>query len=240
VRFDEGGQDDERSTMRRIDRKVIALVATTVVMVVGAGAAIAAGTGSGAGDNADLKAAAAGLEARDAFRKGVAERLGVTVAQLETAVTEAATERIDAAEQAGDITAAEADSLRAAVADGHLARRIADPAVVAQKLGTTEEKLRAAVTAEQKEQAKARVDQAVADGKITKEYGEELKAQIDAGERPGRGAGMGGPHHGHGYGGLGGGHRMGGGFEPGGFGLGGFGGDAALKFPRFGGHLRGW
>jgi hypothetical protein len=211
--------------MRRVDRNVIAIAATTVVMIVGAGAAIAAGTGSGTGDNADLKAAAAGLEARDTFREGVAKRLGVTVAQMETAVTEAATERIDAAEKAGDITAAEADRLREAVADGHLARRIADPAVVAQKLGTTEAKMQEAVTAEHKKLAKARVDQAVADGKITKEYGEQLKAQIDAGEWAGHGHGMGGRHHGPGFGG---GHGFGGGpGMGGGFGFGGFGAEAA-------------
>lgn len=187
--------------MRGIDRKLIAVAATTVVMVVGAGAAIAAGTGS-SGDNTDLERAAAHLQAKDAFREGVAERLGVTVAQLEAAVTAAATERIAAAEKAGDITAAEADTLREAVADGHLARRIADPTLVADKLGTTEAKLQEAVTAEHKDQAKARIDQAVADGKITKEYGEELKAQIDAGEWAGHG--MGGRHHGPGMGGHGG------------------------------------
>src|SRR3972149_4042186 len=68
-------------------------------------------------------------------------------------------------------------ALREAAADGHVARRSARPADSAAKLGTTEVKLQEAFTAAHKAQAKARIDQAGADGKITKEYGEELKAE---------------------------------------------------------------
>lgn len=186
--------------MQWINRKVLAVAVVAVAAVAGTGAAIAAGNGAaGSGDNSDLKRAAAALAAKDDFAADVAKRLGVTVAGLEAAVTKAATSRIDAAEQAGDITAAEADALRDAVADGHLARRLALPADVAANLGTTEAKLQEAFTEAHKAQAKARVDQAVADGKITKAYGDELKAMIDAGTWSGMGPGFGG----HGMGGFG-------------------------------------
>ena len=203
--------------MRTINRKLLAIAAVTVAVVVGAGAAIAAGGGSSGGsDNSGLKRAAAHIAAKDELRADLAKRLGVTVDELEAVVTGAANDRIDAAEKAGDISAAEADALREAAADGHLARRIARPADIAAKLGTTEVKLQEAFTAAHKAQAKARIDQAVADGKITKEYGEELKAKIDAGELPmrGPGFGFGGGHHGPGFGGHG----------PGGLGGPGFGG----------------
>lgn len=206
--------------MQWINRKLLAVALVAVAVVAGTGAAIAAGGGSaGSSDNSDLKRTAQHLAAKDDFQADVAERLGVTVAELEAAFTGAANDRIDAAEKAGDVTAAEADGLREAVTDGHLARRIALPADVAAKLGTTEEKLQEAFTAARKAQAKARVDQAVADGKITKAYGEELKAMIDAGELPGRGEGFGfgGGRHGPGFGGHG----------PGGSNSPGFGGGAA-------------
>ena len=207
--------------MQRINRKVLAVAVVAVAVVAGTGAAIAAGGGSaGSGDNSDLKRAAQHLAAKDDFQADVAKRLGVTVAELESAFTGAANDRIDAAEKAWDVTAAEADALREAVTDGHLARRIALPADVAAKLGTTEEKLSQAFADAHKAQAKARIDQAVADGIITKEYGATLKAMIDAGELPGRGFGTGfGPGGGH--------HRGFGGHGPGGFGgFGGFGADS--------------
>jgi len=210
--------------MQWINRKLLAVAVVAVAVVGGTGAAIAAGGGSaGNGDNSDLKRAAAQITAKDELRADVAKRLGVTVAELEAAVTKAAGSRIDAAEKAGDITAAEAAALRDAVADGHLARRIALPADIAANLGTTEEKLQEAFVEAHKAQAKARIDQAVADGKITKAYGEELKAKIDAGEMPafgpGFGLGLGGrDHHGPGFGGHG----------PGGFGAPGMGGASGM------------
>jgi hypothetical protein len=203
--------------MQWINRKLLAVAVVALAVVGGTGAAIAAGGGSaGNRDNSDLKRAAAQITAKDELRADVAKRLGVTVAELEAAVTKAAGSRIDAAEKAGDITAAEADALRDAVTDGHLARRLALPADIAANLGTTEEKLQAAFVEAHKAQAKARIDQAVADGKITKAYGEELKAKIDAGEMPafGPGFGMGldgRGHHGPGFGG----HGMGGFGAPG-------------------------
>jgi hypothetical protein len=46
---------------------------------------------------------------------------------------------------------------------------------------------------------KARIDAAVADGRLTKDRGDKLKARIDSGDVPFFGGGFGrGPHHGHG------------------------------------------
>ncbi len=207
--------------MQWINRKLLAVAVVAVAVVAGTGAAIATGGGSaGSSDNSDLKRTAQHLAAKEDFQADVSKRLGVTVAELEAAFTGSANDRIDAAEKAGDVAAAEADALRAAVTDGNLARRIALPADVAAKLGTTQEKLGQAFAEAHNAQAKARIDQAVADGKITTEYGEQLKAMIDAGEMPGRGFGPGfGPGGGH--------HRGFGGHGPGGFGVPGMGSGAS-------------
>src|SRR4029077_15242653 len=155
---------------------------------------------------------------RATFDAAVAKSLGTTTAKTRAAVKAAATARIDAAlagdeitsDDAGtahaayEITPEEAATLTDALADGSFpAVRLATAAGVAKELGTTEAKLNAAYADAQKAQAKARVDQAVTDGKITESYATELKAQIDAATFPGFGAGSGGGGHGHGPGGPG-------------------------------------
>lgn len=168
--------------MSRFTRRTALAAAATIALLVGAGAALAATNG-----NDDVKRAATRLAAKSTFQAEVAKQLGTTVAKLETAVRAAALARVAAAEKAGDVTAAEADALEQAIEDGRLARRLALPADVAKELGTTEEKLTQAVTTARKAQLKARVDQAVADKKITPEYGEQLKQRIDDATFPGRG-----------------------------------------------------
>jgi hypothetical protein len=188
--------------MRFSPRKAVAVGIVSAVLVAGGGAAIAA---SSTGTNADVKAAAQELEAQADRRSDLASRLGVTVAELEAAYAKAAAARIDDAEAAGDITAAEATALRDALAgDDHLAKHLARPADVAELLGVTEEELESAMTAARKAEAKARVDQAVADGMITEEYAAQLKQQIDEADfaaGPGfDGPGFGGPHGPGGFG----------------------------------------
>ena len=150
-------------------------------------------TGSG-----DLKQEAARITARSSFDAAVAKSLGTTAAKLDAAITAAATARIDAALAADEITAAEAATLKGALADGMPAMRLATAAGVAKELGTTEAKLNAAYSDAQKAQAKARVDEALAAGNITEKYATELKANIDAATFPGFGAGGMGRHGGHG------------------------------------------
>src|SRR5262249_62243136 len=137
---------------------------------------------------------------RAAFQAAVASSLGTTTAKLNAAIKADALAQIDAAQTAGDITADEATTLKGAVNDGTApAIRFATAAGVAKLLGTTEAKLNAAYSDAEKAQAKARVDQAVKDGRLTDQQAADLKAKIDAATFPGFGAGPGGPGGPHGH-----------------------------------------
>jgi hypothetical protein len=197
-----------RSLMRKRSVMVGAAALAAGALALGGGVAIA---GSDAATDDDLTALAERLEAKDAFATSVAEKLGTTAAKLESAITEAAADRIDAAEKSGGITAANAATIRAALeADERLALRIAQGADVAKKLGVTEAKLDAAYADVQKAQALARIDQAVKDGFLTEKVAEQMRTRIEAADFPGFGAGMGGRGfggRGHGFGGPGLGHH---------------------------------
>ncbi len=189
--------------MRRTKtRNIIAAVAALALMV-SAGTAIAA---SGKGG---LKEAAARIADRSSFDAAVASNLGTTAAKVKAAVKAAAVAQIDAALAADEITAAEAATLKEALADGGRLMRIATAADVAKELGTTEAKLNAAYSSARKAQATARVDQALEDGKITEAYATELKTEIADATFPGFGAGGHGKHGGKGRGGFGGGKGFG-------------------------------
>jgi hypothetical protein len=182
-----------------------ALVASAIA--IGGGVAIA---GGGTATDADLSALAKRIQAKDAVATEVAAKLGTTPAKLQTAITEAATDRIDAAEKSGGLSSKDADTLRSAVkAEPRLALRIAKGADVAEKLGVTEEKLDKTFADVAKARALARVDQAVKDGWITEKAAEQLRTRIEAAEFPGFGAlgpggrGLRGGHRGHGPGGPG-------------------------------------
>ena len=181
-----------------------------LALMVGVGSAIAA-TGSG---GKDLKQAAAQITGRASFEAAVAKNLGTTTAKLKAAVKAAAKANIAAALAADDITAAEAETLNDALADGTVpAMRLATAEGVAKELDTTVAKLNAAFSSAAKAQATARVDQALKDGKITEAQATEMKAKIAAATFPGFGAG--GPGHGHGgHGGHGGPGGGGMGFGP--------------------------
>jgi hypothetical protein len=184
--------------MRLTKARMLFATVAALALMVGVGSAIAA---SG---NGGLKQEATRIADRTAMETAVAKNLGVTVAKLRAAIKSAASANIDAALASGDITSAEATTLNDALADGSIpAQRLATAALVAKELGTTAAKLNAAYSDAQKAQAKARVDQAVTDGKITEAYATQLKAQIDAATFPGFAGGGGGPG-GHGHGGPGG------------------------------------
>lgn len=179
--------------MRLTQGRMVVATAAALALMVGVGTAIAASGGS------DLKQEAKRLTARSSFDAAVAKSLGTTTAKLRAAVTAAATARIDAARAADEVTASEAETLKAALADGTMpAMRLATAAGVAKQLGTTEAKLDAAWADAQKSQAKARVDEALQAGNITEKYATELKARIDAATFPGFGAGGMGHHRGPG------------------------------------------
>jgi hypothetical protein len=101
---------DERSPMnlkRFGSKRSLAVGAVVLAVCVGAGAAIAATR-----DVFDPK------EEQDAFKAAVAEKLGVTTAELEDAYKEAALEGLDAAVAAGRITESEAASIRERIEAG--------------------------------------------------------------------------------------------------------------------------
>jgi hypothetical protein len=205
-----GSMSDERSpmTLKRPARKRSLVVGAALLAVcVGAGAAIAATK-----DVFDPR------EEQEAFQAAVAEKLGVTTAELQSAYKEAALEQLDAAVADGRLTEEQADAIRERIEAGdflgphlgfgfglehHLGR---GPGLegAADYLGLTEaelhERLRNGETlaeiaeAEGKsvsglEQAlltaaKARLDEAVADSRITTAQRDELleglEAKIDA------------------------------------------------------------
>jgi DNA-binding phage protein len=195
---------------------VSALAASAIA--IGGGVAIA---GGGTATDADLTALAKGIQAKDARAAEVADKLGTTSAKLQTAISEAAADRVDAVEKSGGLSATDADTLRSALqAQPRLAMQIAKGAEVAKKLGLTEEKLDKAFGDVARAQALARVDQAVKDGWITEKVAEQMRARIKAADLPGFGAlvpgghGFGGGHRGHGFGGPGLGGPAFGGLEP--------------------------
>ena len=184
--------------MRRTKTRMLFATVAALALTVGVGTAIAATTGS-----TDLKQEAARITARSTFDASVAKSLGTTTAKLQAAIDAAAAARIDAALAADEITTAEAETLKGALADGTMpAMRLATAAGVASQLDTTEAKLNAAYSDAQKAQAKARVEEALTAGNITEKYATELKATIDAATFPGFGAGGGGHHGGPGGPGL--------------------------------------
>jgi len=176
--------------MRRMKVRMLFATAAALALMVGVGTAIAATSGGG------LKQEASRIADRSSFEASFAKNLGTTTAKVDAAIRAAATARIDAALAADEITAAEATTLKGALAGGNCpAMRLATATGVAKQLDTTEAKLNAAFSSAAKAQASARVDQALKDGKITGSAATEMKAKIAVATFPGFGAG--GPgHHG--------------------------------------------
>ena len=88
-------------------KRTLALGAAALAVAAGGGAAIAATS-----EVFDPE------EEREAFQAAVAEELGVTTAELESAYKAAALERVDAAVEAGRITEEQADAMRERVESG--------------------------------------------------------------------------------------------------------------------------
>ena len=95
------------SLKRLATRRTLVAGAVVLAVCVGAGAAIAATK-----DVFDPK------EEQEAFQAAVAEKLGVTTAELQTAYEEAALEQLDAAVAAGRLTEEEADAIRERIEAG--------------------------------------------------------------------------------------------------------------------------
>ena len=99
--------------MRLTKTRMLLATVTALALMVGVGTAFAA-----SGNGPTLKQQAAEITSRTTFDAAVASNLGTTTAKLNAAIKAAATARINAALAAGDITAAEATTLKDALADG--------------------------------------------------------------------------------------------------------------------------
>jgi hypothetical protein len=198
-----GTVNDERSPMNlnRLATKRALVGAVVLAVCVGAGAAIAATK-----DVFDPK------EEQEAFQAAVAEKLGVTTAELENAYKEAALERLDAAVAAGRLTEQQADAIRERIeagdflgphfgfgfkhhieggpalegaadylglTEGELHERLRNGdslAEIAEAEGRSVAGLKLALVAA----AKERLDEAVADGRITAARRDELLEQLES------------------------------------------------------------
>ena len=121
----------------------------------------------------------------EAFREDLAEALGVTVEELETAFKQVALDRVNAAEEAGTITEEQAESARTKIESGEWG----DKRRGGHRFGrggsldgeTLDER-----KAQWKQAALDRIDAAVEAGTISEEKAEELKSAIESGEKPDR------------------------------------------------------
>jgi len=89
---------------KRRSRSLLATGAAAIAVAAGGGAALAAGDGSSASPTA--------------FLESLAEHLGVSTEKLQEAAKAAASDQVDAALAAGDITQAQADELKARIQAG--------------------------------------------------------------------------------------------------------------------------
>ena len=194
-------------------RKKVIGIGTLVVaaaLTVGVASALAHGGLGGVG----------GKKASATLLANAAKNLGVSTAKLNAAILADANARIDKAVKAEKIDDDQAADLKDDLAaNPALAIPLTTATGVARELGTTKAKLDTAFRAARKTAILAKIDQAVADDRLTEAEGAELKADVEenAEDLPGYkgggfGLGFGGPggrgHHGHG--GLGGGPGFGG------------------------------
>lgn len=165
---------------RSIKSLLVALGLAMLFSALSVGVVFAKGDGDG-DDSSDTTEETRESRA-EAFREDLAEALGVTVEELETAFKQVALDRVNAAEEAGTITEEQAESARTKIESGEWAGQLR--AGHAFKRGrfsggeiSDEQK------AEWKQAASDRIDAAVEAGKLTAEQAEELKSAIESGEK---------------------------------------------------------
>jgi hypothetical protein len=157
-------------------KKAIALLAVLVaglVTVGGAAAATRCGPGHGGGG--------AGATSTSKLVTAAATQLAVSRATLVAAIQTSANATVDAAVASGDITSAQADDAKQAVADNlDYAYRLSTTSGVATKLGIAATALNSGFNAARKSVLNAQLDAAVAAGRITAEQAAAQKAQVAA------------------------------------------------------------
>jgi hypothetical protein len=115
-----------------------------------------------------------------------AKELGVTRAELKQAIVDSATSAVDQAVEDEDITADEADELKAEASDNlRLAYHLSRTRTVAANLDVSTAKPNSAFRAARKTLLLAKIDRAVANGDLTQEEAAELKERVANATLPG-------------------------------------------------------
>ena len=176
--------------------KPVLIVAGVVALTAALGIGIVAAQGSGSDE-----AAGATEETKQAryeeYQERFTEALGVTVEDLEAAMTQVALDRIDEAATSATISAERAAAAREAIESGEAPGRHfgfgayflagGHAEGFAEALGVTVEEIEAA----KQEVALALLDEAVAAGTISAERAEAVREAIESGETPGKRFGSG-------------------------------------------------
>ena len=121
-----------------------------------------------------------------------ATSLGVTRTKLVSAIEDAATTRIDAAVDDGDLSSTRAATAKQEVQDNlNAAYSISETKTVASKLGITTAALNSGFKAARKAVATAQIDAELAAGDITATEAADLKAKLASATLPGYKGGLG-------------------------------------------------
>ena len=155
-------------------KKTIVSVLVLVTSLAAVGAAPAA-TNCGPGGGK------AGGASTSKLVTAAASQLGVSRGTLVSAIQSSANATIDAAVASGDITSAQADDAKQAVADNlTTGYRLSTTSGVATKLGITTTALNAGFNAARKSVLNAQIDATLAAGKITSDGATAQKAKVAA------------------------------------------------------------
>ena len=183
----------------KVSLKRVPLVAALVLaaaLTVGVAAASAHGGGPGGGGRGGPHGVRGA--STSALVTEAAKQLGVSRSSLVAAIKKSANTQIDAAAEDEDIDAARAAELKDEVEDNlSFAYMLSRASQVATNLGVTTTKLNTEFRDARKALATARIEKALADGRITEAQATELKADLAEADLPGykgRGFGFGGHH----------------------------------------------
>jgi hypothetical protein len=185
-------------------RKLALLAAASLVGLLTLGAATASAHGGGG-------CKGGGGASASALVTAAAKQLNVTRAKVKGAIVDAADAYIDSEVASGDVTAADAEDLKAEVDDNlGYAIKTSKTKTVAANLGITVAALNNGFSAARKALYTAKIDKALANGDITAAEAADLKAELDDATLPGyKAIGYGGFDLGYGGGGHSGGDSRG-------------------------------
>jgi hypothetical protein len=179
-------------------KKLALLAAVSAVGLLTLGAATASAHGGGG-------CKGGGGASASALVTAAAKQLNVTRAKLKGAIVDAADAYIGSEVASGDVTAADAEDLKAEVDDNlGYAIKTSKTKTVAANLGITVAALNTGFSAARKALYTAKIDKALANGDITAAEAADLKSELDDATLPGyKAVGYGGFDLGYGGGGHG-------------------------------------